>query len=223
MKKIAYLCYGVFFIAFAIQLWYAMSEALTFTTVGKIAIVFLQVAMLILGTVANIKTLSKEQKRSDIRFAQILLFLLFIGNLSYLLFFDRDFGRANQTLNYSLSEYFQLNVNLIPFNTIKLYIHAYQENTLSLNAIVLNLLGNIVAFMPFAYFLPALFRSQRKWYVFFITMLFSITSVEVIQVLTQSGCGDVDDLILNLSGVFCLYLIFKLPLINKMVYKNDNR
>ena len=221
MKKIAYLCYCVFFLAFITQLWYAMSDALTFSTNGKIAIVFLQIAMMILGSVANAKTLTKQQKKKDIRFTQIILFFLFLGNLTYLLFFDRDFGRTNSHIGYSLSEYIQSNVNVIPFSTIRLYINGYHLGIVTYEMVMINVVGNIIAFMPFAYFFPLFFKSQRNVFVFFISMLTIISSVEVLQVLMQSGSGDVDDLILNMLGVISLYLIFKLPFISTLIYGDD--
>ncbi|MFV0393901.1 MAG: VanZ family protein [Coprobacillaceae bacterium] len=223
MKKIAWLCYGVFFIAFGVQLWYAMSEVLTFTTIGKISIVSIQIIMLILGTLANIQTLSGQQRKNDIRFAQIIIFLIFLGNLGYLLFFDSDFGRTNHQDFYTFSEYFQLNVNLLPFNTINLYLDGYRSGVITWSAMIINLIGNIVAFMPFSYFMPLLFKSQRKFIVFFITMLGIIISVEVTQVLMQSGSGDVDDLILNMIGVILIYLLFKIPVLNRLIYGVDNR
>lgn len=221
MKKIVYICYGIFFLAFATQLWYAMSDALTFTTRGKICIVTIQVATLVLGTVINIRNLDTVQRNNDIRFVNIILFLLFIGNLSYLLFFDSDFGRTSHQLGLSFTDYFQSNVNLIPFRTIRLYIEGYRSGVVSGETMLINLVGNIIAFMPFAYFLPTLFKSQKNIFVFFMTMLFTIMGVEILQVIMRTGSGDVDDLILNLTGVMALYIIFKLPFINRLVYRND--
>lgn len=218
MKKIAYGCYSVFFLAFAVQLWYAMSDALTFSTTGKIVIVGIQILALVIGTVANIKTLSEKQKKHDIHFAQVIICFVFLGNLAYLLFFDSDFGRTSFEESRPLAEYIQYNVNLTPFNTINLYMDGYRFGSIPWNTMMINITGNMVAFMPFAYFLPLFFKKQRKWLIFLITMVVIVFCVEVAQVWMQSGSGDIDDLILNVGGAMTLYVFFKIPFIQKRVY-----
>ena len=70
------------------------------------------------------------------------------------------------------------------------------------------LLGNLAAFAPMGVFLPCLFRRQGNLLFFLPTMTLMIASVEVIQVLEACGSGDIDDLILNLTGAFAFWLIF---------------
>lgn len=47
--------------------------------------------------------------------------------------------------------------NLVPFKEIKRFIIYYRQ--IGINAVILNLAGNVVAFMPFGFFLPACFRT----------------------------------------------------------------
>lgn len=78
-------------------------------------------------------------------------------------------------------------------------------------AFLLNVVGNMVAFMPFGYLLPKLSKHCQN---LFITVLFSLElslCVEFIQLIFRLGCFDVDDLFLNTVGGllgFVCYIIF---------------
>ena len=126
-----------------------------------------------------------------------VLFLYYVWMLLNLLFFDAAFGRTDM----------HWGVNLTPFYTIRSYLHAYGRGYIPEIALV-NLLGNLAAFAPMGVFLPCLFRRQGNLLFFLPTMTLMIASVEVIQVLEACGSGDIDDLILNLTGAFVFWLIF---------------
>jgi glycopeptide antibiotics resistance protein len=86
---------------------------------------------------------------------------------------------------------------------------------------MINVVGNVVAFMPFGFLFPVLYREQRgkKTYqghyfrsflfVTFLGFLFSF-AVETVQLITKVGCFDVDDLMLNTSGVILGYILYYL-------------
>lgn len=85
----------------------------------------------------------------------------------------------------------------------------------------INLLGNVVVFMPFGFLVPVLYREQRKGvhfkghyfrsglFVTFLGFAFSLV-VETIQLVTKVGCFDVDDLCLNTFGVILGYICYYL-------------
>jgi glycopeptide antibiotics resistance protein len=55
-----------------------------------------------------------------------------------------------------------------------------------------NLFGNIMLFMPMAVFLPCLFRSMQKLWLFALTMLLLLVAIEALQTaprLRQLRCG----------------------------------
>lgn len=113
--------------------------------------------------------------------------------------FDLDYGRNAQSLvGYEL-------INLKPMKTIQLFINGYHLGVLGLESILMNIGGNLVIFMPMSYFLPFFFVKQRKWYIFFITIAFIVLGVEILQVLLQTGTGDIDDWFLNVAGAMFLY------------------
>ena len=82
-----------------------------------------------------LKNTTKRQKLGWV------LFLLYLALLSYLMFFSEDFGRTNPDRGYAY--------NLVPFKEISRFI-TYHD-ILGTEALVLNLAGNVVAFMPFGF------------------------------------------------------------------------
>ncbi len=141
----------------------------------------------------------EERKKSRLLHKiAILLFVAYVTMLCYFLFFAESLDR-----NY-INRVYQY--NLIPFKEIKrFWIH---RDVLDTWAVMLNLMGNIVAFIPFGMLLPALFQKCRK---FFLTVLFSMEfslCVEVIQLVCKVGIMDVDDIILNTAGGIIGYILY---------------
>lgn len=109
----------------------------------------------------------------------------------------------------SFEDYFQYNVNLDPFETIHLFIRGYQKGVVTLEALLGNLLGNMLVFMPMAYFLPVLFPKLRKIRWFILTIIMMVLSVEILQVYLRIGSGDIDDFLLNVAGATLMYFLLK--------------
>ncbi|MDO5142689.1 MAG: VanZ family protein [Eubacteriales bacterium] len=131
----------------------------------------------------------------------LLLFWYYLWVLANVLFFDNAFGRG-----FSVPTQLDA-VNLVPLRTIEDYLLAYGYGNISLRLVILNLLGNLVAFAPMGVFLPALFRWQRSIFFFTATLTLGITAVEVAQVYTGAGSCDIDDLILNLAGALLVFVL----------------
>jgi glycopeptide antibiotics resistance protein len=76
---------------------------------------------------------------------------------------------------------------------------------------VINLVGNILAFMPYGIFLLLLFKSKPISLIgVFIQSLGMSLLLECLQVFFSIGNFDVDDLILNTSGGLLGYCFFRL-------------
>ena len=126
------------------------------------------------------------------------LFIVYLLSLAYFLFFAEATGRtfAERTYQY----------NLIPFHEIRRFL-VYRRQ-LGFAAVTLNLIGNVLAFVPFGIFLPLLIRKAR---MFGKTLLlgfeFSLF-VEIVQLFSRVGSFDVDDILLNTLGVVLGYLFF---------------
>lgn len=143
-----------------------------------------------------------------------VFFLLYLYLLLTFTLSDDHFYRSGID-EMTRKEYLDTRVNYIPLTTVKLYIRAFLYGYVVVRLTVLNLIGNICAFMPFAFFLPGFFRLQRKWYVFLPTVLLSVCAIEGMQFAFMVGSCDVDDLILNAGGAFLLYLLFFIPPIKR--------
>lgn len=127
-----------------------------------------------------------------------LLFICFLGYfllLLYLLFFSA----------YRQSVEGEIAYNLIPFKTIGEYFLRFDGFRLTDP-----FLGNILAFVPFGFFVSSLFRRMGTLgRIVFASFILSL-SVEVLQFLFRVGAFDVDDLLVNALGGglgYCLYSI----------------
>ncbi len=75
---------------------------------------------------------------------------------------------------------------------------------------VINIYGNVLVFVPLGLGLPALVGWLRKLWRTLAFSALVITAVEIAQLLTLRGFGDVDDLLLNLVGVAMGYGLYRL-------------
>lgn len=125
-------------------------------------------------------------------------FIAYLLLLGYLLFYSARFGRVgNEDYRYNL--------------TFLQEIRRFYDlgiRTGDWNLFILNVLGNIVVFMPIGAFLPKLLKRCKKM---LLTTLFTFEfslCVELIQLVTKTGSFDVDDLFLNTLGGILGYIIY---------------
>ena len=131
----------------------------------------------------------------------VIAFLLYLILLCYFLFFSEGMGRTAE-LEYRY--------NLTLFREIKRFV--YNVNVLGWKAVIVNVVGNVVAFMPFGYFIPRICKIHiGAFSVVLFSFEFSVL-VEFLQLITKLGCFDVDDLFMNtiggLLGYICYYIIY---------------
>lgn len=148
-----------------------------------------------------------------------IFFILYVLLFITLTLFSGFYGRNGFTLvkwNKELfNNYIHNSLNLIPFKTIMEYI--MPPNNLLTRIVIVNILGNIFACMPFGFFLPLLFERQNKFKVFILTMMIIVLIIELLQFVTLSGSCDIDDLILNVLGAVTMYLILRVKKIKNVV------
>ncbi|MDD5934777.1 MAG: VanZ family protein [Clostridiales bacterium] len=147
------------------------------------------------------------------RYSISLIFIYYCFLLVNLLFLNRSYRYISPTLQ-GLGERLRCNSNLVPFRTINNYLFNLEHDELRIR--VTNLLGNLLAFMPMAFFLPTYSKKLRKALPFGLCMFFLILTVEVVQGITCVGYLDIDDLILNLTGATIAFLICKFKFIQSM-------
>lgn len=128
-----------------------------------------------------------------------ILFLVYFILLFYFLFFSEEMGRT-----YSERQY---HYNLVPLKEIGRFVRYWQ--VLGMKAVLLNIVGNVLAFVPFGIFLPIFSkRGDRLWRATYYSFELSLL-VEVLQLITKVGSFDVDDLLLNTLGGLIGFLIYR--------------
>ncbi len=140
----------------------------------------------------------KKDYRKILRICSKVMFGVYIICLTYFLFFAESTGRTFEGRTY--------HYNLELFKEIGRFIK--YRHVLGTKAVLLNLVGNIVAFFPFGFFMPILHPKCRSFlYTVFFSFEFSLI-VETIQLISKVGSFDVDDLLLNTIGGALGCLIF---------------
>ncbi|WP_336865065.1 VanZ family protein [Peribacillus frigoritolerans] len=100
--------------------------------------------------------------------------------------------------------------NLIPFSTILSYLSNETNGLVS----VYNLSANVGLFIPFGLYLLSREGQELSAKREFIYPLLSISGIEICQFVFRRGSLDVDDLILNMIGVYLGYILY--PLFKKV-------
>jgi glycopeptide antibiotics resistance protein len=151
------------------------------------------------------------KKRKIIRIISRICFMVYMAFLVYFLLLSDGFGRI---AGYSGYRY-----NLTPFQEIMRFVR--YRSYIDFSSVLINLLGNVVAFMPFGALIRWVINRRTRWYQAVIyTFLFSLC-VELLQLVAKVGVFDVDDLILNtLGGLLGFWVYYVLLLVNRRSEKN---
>ena len=103
-------------------------------------------------------------------------------------------------------------LNLEPFDTVRRYIwvltHSSDANLL--RHAVINLGGNVAMFVPLGFLVPCIWEKMGKFGWHFLAMVLTIVLIELLQLMTNLGSCDVDDLILNLVGTAIGFGLYQL-------------
>ena len=134
------------------------------------------------------------------------VFLVYAAVMLWLLF-GRSFGWDD---GLSYRETLAQNVNFTPLYTIRNYWYVIRTHGSLLIHCAINLLGNVLLFIPLGYLLPDNFLRQRRFHIFALTCFIGDLLVEITQLLTLLGSFDIDDVILNLTGLLMGFLFWKL-------------
>ncbi len=117
--------------------------------------------------------------------------------LTYFLFFSEQFGRV-------MGGEYRYNLHL--FREIKRFIVYRKE--VGFTSFMINIVGNVVAFIPFGFILPAISPRNRKLLNMALLSFELTLSIETMQLILQVGTFDVDDIFLNLMGGIIGYILF---------------
>ena len=124
-------------------------------------------------------------------------------------------GSVQDLLDRMAAEPYGKTYNLEPLATIKIQLRHWSEGWARFN-----LIGNTVAFVPFGFLLPLTYRKRCSLFAVLLLGLMFVLFAEALQLYTNLGTFDVDDIILNMSAIFLGYL----PVgISGMFRKNKKR
>lgn len=129
------------------------------------------------------------------------IFIIYLMTLLYVVFFAKEMGRAEIASGYKY--------NIHPFMEIKRYIKYLNDDSVLGRISFLNIIGNVLVFIPFGFFMPWLTDKKSN---FIITLIYGFAlslAIEFVQLICKVGCFDVDDLMLNSLGVVLGYIAFK--------------
>lgn len=139
-----------------------------------------------------------RKKKKAARFGCRILFYLYIILIFYFVLLSGRYGRET---GYETSH-----VNLVLFKEIKRFW--MYRSLLTPEAFITNLVGNVFAFSPFGFLLPAMTEKKRGFIKVVVgTFLFSFL-IESCQFIFKVGVFDVDDLLLNTVGGLIGYIIY---------------
>lgn len=128
-----------------------------------------------------------------------VLFILYLCLLAYFMFFSESFGRTDTGRGYAY--------NLVPFREITRYFKHYK--VLGFPLFIINIVGNVAAFMPFGFFLPIISRRSKKWYNTVMFGALCSLILETLQLVSRVGSFDVDDMLLNTLGTALGFICYQ--------------
>jgi glycopeptide antibiotics resistance protein len=176
--------------------------------INDIPVIFILITLLVY---ASIRLIQKKKHVNVYREISYMLLIAYVECLLYLTLFPSNGIPTDRIAS----------MNLIPFRTINLYMN-FQGN---IYLQIINLLGNIVVFIPIGIFIVLLMKKATFKHSLLIG-LGSTLFIEVMQLVLSingviSRSFDVDDLLLNTIGVIVGY--FMAIVFRTYLNRADNR
>ena len=138
--------------------------------------------------------------KRKIQWGTVIFLGIYFVVVAYVCLLSEAYGRTELQKTY--------HYNLIPFREI-IRFYTYREQV-GIEAFVLNLFGNVFAFVPFGFMVPIInWRFRQVGRAAGLSLYLSLM-VECVQLITRVGALDVDDLMLNTMGGILGYWIFYL-------------
>ena len=125
-----------------------------------------------------------------------------------------DFTLINDSFGRSIS-----NIFLSDKATVKLFINAYKDANLDTHIVIENILGNFFVMMPFALFVPNIFKKINTVLKFLICISVCVLIIEVLQIVFLTGSADIDDFVLNVGGAMLAYGVLNVARVKCTVNK----
>ena len=219
VKKIILTIFYV--VAIFFLLVYGVAEILPHLSLSEMGRMFLLCGSCLFLFVGGVVWSKATKNNKAMKINLWIFFALYLVLLITLTLFDPMWGRNGIGLSNWTKESFNIYVenalNLIPFKTISGYISDMFTSLKSTSTIFYNLLGNVVCLMPFAFFIPLLFKKIDNVKKFLLSILCITIGIELIQFISFSGSCDIDDVILNTLGAVIMYLILQIKTVKNLI------
>lgn len=147
-------------VAFIIQLIDIISYTIKFSITQTFVLVIIQMIGLV-GYAYDARNVVKNKRRM-FTILHSIAFIIYLINLTYQLFLNPALRHVKVMSS----------VNISPLKTIFLYYTAYTRHTLPIKNIILNMIGNVMLFMPFRLFYIC--SSQTNAFISTLFLLFLI-------------------------------------------------
>lgn len=143
--------------------------------------------------------MSKSVRR--VRYLGRTLFVLYLMLALYFMFFSEMLDRTMVSEGYRY--------NLTFFKEIKRFWE--MRNSYGWHVTIVNLVGNVVCFMPFGFLLPTVTKNRVFKNIICVTFMATMFSmvIETAQLISKVGAFDVDDMLLNTLGGVLGYIFYK--------------
>lgn len=137
------------------------------------------------------------------RFLRQIIIGIYFGLLAIITLGRHGYHTTNVILYW---DYIKRNIQLVPIRTILEFLQIIFDSSTN-NTVrtlsVLNLLGNIIMFIPFG-----LFWGWKRFSTFLIWAVVFTVIIEVVQLFTLKGSFDIDDILLNVCGAIVGYFFY---------------
>lgn len=135
--------------------------------------------------------------------------------MAYFLFFSEYLNRSNVGTEF--------HYNLTLLKEVKRSFWCYKAGMYQY--FVLNFVMNIVAFIPFGFFLPFLsYSAARKKFTYVIFCAFGFTlTIEFTQLILRVGTFDVDDILLNTIGGLIGFILYEFAQLFRIIIRKVMR
>lgn len=128
----------------------------------------------------------------------VILFWIYAVLMLYLMFGQRIPSLFDGGWFKNYASQVRARINIVPLKTIGEFVGQLFKRWDSF--LFVNLVGNVVMFVPLGFFLPYFNRRSKKLFGCLGVAFLIILCAEITQALTLLGFFDVDDFILNLIG-----------------------
>jgi len=135
------------------------------------------------------------------------IFIIMLG--IYLLFMIFALFLHNRPVStLSMLQYIQQFSNTVPFATFGEYIQLLKQGRIEMQYVLLQLISNILLFLPAGTLLPLCFNKFKSLKTM-LTLIPCFFITEICQLIKKVGSFDIDDIILYFCGMVLGYTVYK--------------